>query len=163
MKISLIAAMTRKGVIGNNNQLPWHIPEDLKRFKALTLGHPIIMGRKTWESLGRILPGRQNIVISRNREFKTPENVLLFLNLSEALAFCQSQKTPRCFIIGGGEIFKQALESPKLVNELFITWVESDISGDAYFPIELIHHFKISQTENISTSPIPITFSDYCL
>lgn len=127
--ISLIVAVARNGVIGINNGLPWRLPEDLKRFKALTSGHPIIMGRKTFESLGRPLPNRRNIVISRNPDcvFAGAE---VFASLGDALGACAG--TEKAFVIGGGEIYRQALV---LVDELQITEVDLAPEGDAFFPV----------------------------
>jgi len=126
--LSLIVAVAQNGVIGINNTLPWRLPEDLKRFKALTSGHPIIMGRKTFESLGRPLPNRRNIVISRNPDcvFAGAE---VFASIEDAIAACKDAE--KAFVIGGGEIYRQALA---LVDELQITEVDLAPEGDAFFP-----------------------------
>lgn len=128
--LTLIAALSRGGVIGMNNALPWRLPEDLKRFKALTLGHPIIMGRKTWDSLGRPLPGRENIVISRQPAFQ-PEGAHRAPDLSGALALAQATGTDEIFIIGGGEIFQQSLPQAR---RLQLTEIDHDFEGDVFFP-----------------------------
>lgn len=128
--LTLIAALTRQGVIGLNNTLPWRLPEDLKRFKALTLGHPVIMGRKTWQSLGRPLPGRENIVISRQAGFHA-EGARLVADIPQALALAQATGTDEIFVIGGGEVYRQCLP---LAQRLQLTEIDQDFEGDAFFP-----------------------------
>ncbi|MBI5920333.1 MAG: dihydrofolate reductase [Betaproteobacteria bacterium] len=128
--ITLIAAVARNNVIGLDNAMPWRLPEDLKRFKALTLGHPVIMGRKTWESLGRPLPGRTNIVISRNPAF-TASGATPTGSLEAALAQAAATGTDETFIIGGAEIYRQALP---LADRLQLTMIEQEFAGDAFFP-----------------------------
>lgn len=132
MKIVLIAAMGRNRVIGADNRLPWHIPEDLKRFKRLTLGHPILMGRKTFQSIGKPLPGRRNIVISRDPSF-SPEGVDVFRSLDAALAALQSElpEGEELYVVGGGEIYRQSIGRADRVH---LTVVETEVDGDAYFP-----------------------------
>ncbi len=125
--INIIVAVAENGVIGCHNRLIWHISEDLKRFKALTTGHPIIMGRKTYDSIGRPLPGRQNIVISRNPELKI-EGCDVVGSLSEAIEIAQGEEK---FVIGGGEIYRQALP---LCDRLYLTKVEQSPEGDTFFP-----------------------------
>ncbi len=130
IQITLIAALARNRVIGQGNALPWRLPEDLKRFKELTLGHPIIMGRKTWTSLGRPLPGRTNIVISRSPEFAAAGAVMV-RSLHEAIEAAASSGTAEAFIIGGAEIFHQALP---LAHRLQLTEIDRNYVGDVYFP-----------------------------
>jgi dihydrofolate reductase len=133
MKISLIAALARNRVIGQDGHLPWRLPADLKRFRSLTRGHAIIMGRKTWDSLGRPLPERLNIVVSRNPTFQ-PVGATPAASLDEALALAGASSSPNrseCFVIGGAEIYRLALP---LANRLHLTWVELDATGDAWFP-----------------------------
>jgi dihydrofolate reductase len=129
MNLSLIVAMTRSGVIGRGGTLPWKLSADLKRFKALTMGHAIIMGRKTYESLGRLLPGRRSIVITRQAGFHAPAEVLVSHGLQNAIHHAAGDDRP--FIIGGAEIYAQALP---LVADLYVTWVEGEIEGDTRFP-----------------------------
>lgn len=139
-KISIIVAVGKNNrAIGKTGALLWRISDDLKRFKALTTGHPIIMGRKTFESIGRALPNRTNIVITRNMDFKA-DGVLVAKSLEEALRLAPNKveglaqgnnKNPEIFIIGGGEIYKQALP---LCEKLLLTEVESDAEGDVFFP-----------------------------
>ena len=125
--LSLIVAFANNQVIGINNTLPWHLPEDLKRFRALTMGHHIIMGRKTYESLGRLLPGRTTIIVTRNKDYKV-EGALIAHSLQAALLHCANDSEP--FLIGGAEQYKDGL---KLANKLYITEVHADFAGDAFF------------------------------
>lgn len=130
-KISLITSLgTQTRLIGRDGTLPWRIPDDLKRFKALTMGHPIIMGRKTYESIGRALPGRTNIVITRSPDFSAV-GVIVTHSLDVALEKAREIEEKEIFIIGGGEIFKQALP---IADKLYLTLVDDDIKGDTYFP-----------------------------
>ncbi|MCX7176247.1 MAG: dihydrofolate reductase [Proteobacteria bacterium] len=129
-RITLIAAVAKNRVIGAGNALPWRLPEDLKRFKALTLGHPIVMGRKTWESLGRPLPGRTNIVISRAVAFTAP-GANLVGSLDQALAAAAATGAEEVFVIGGADIYRQALP---LAQRLQLTEIDQDFAGDVHFP-----------------------------
>ncbi|GHG61200.1 dihydrofolate reductase [Alishewanella longhuensis] len=128
MHIAMIAAMAANRVIGRNNQMPWHLPADLKHFKALTLGKPVIMGRKTFESIGRPLPGRRNIVISR-QEASANSQVEWVNSIEQALALVAD--VPEVMIIGGAEIYRQCLP---LAKRLYLTQIELDVAGDAFFP-----------------------------
>lgn len=126
--LSLIAAMDRQRLIGRNNALPWRLPEDLRHFKATTLGRPVIMGRKTWESLGRPLPGRRNIVVSRNTAYR-PDGGELAASLEAALALAGDAE--EVFVIGGAELYRQALP---LAQRLYLTEIDASHTGDAWFP-----------------------------
>ncbi len=128
MGISIIVAAAENNAIGKDNKLLWHLPADLKRFKSLTMGHPIIMGRKTFESIGRPLPGRTNIIITRNKDLRT-EGVLLAGTMQEALAV--SGNAPEIFITGGAEIYSQALP---LADKIYLTRVHGTFEGDTFFP-----------------------------
>lgn len=128
MSVSLIVAMERNGVIGRDGSLPWHLSSDLKRFKLLTMGHHIIMGRKTFESIGRLLPGRTTIVVTRQAEFDAAGAIVTH-NLSDAISAAADDD--EAFIIGGAEIYQQALP---LVDRIYLTEVDMDIAGDARFP-----------------------------
>ena len=123
----MIAAMARKRVIGRENAMPWHLPEDLKHFKRLTLGHPVVMGRKTYESIGRPLPGRENIVITRSASLALP-GVRVVTSLNEALELTQGKPA---FVIGGAEIYRLALP---LADCLHLTEIDIDVDGDTFFP-----------------------------
>jgi dihydrofolate reductase len=127
-RVYLVAAVAANGVIGANGKLPWHLPEDLRHFKALTLGHPVIMGRKTWESLGKALPGRENIVVSRAPGYDAP-GASVAASLEGALALCAGE--PVAFVIGGGELYAEALG---LADGLVLTEIQRDFAGDARFP-----------------------------
>ncbi len=128
--------MGKFGVIGNNNQLPWHLSADLKYFKQVTLGKPIIMGRHTFESIGKVLPGRQNIVVTTNRNYKI--NVLIPANTSLAIVHDLKQafstipnKPDEVMIIGGSSLFKEALPQ---ANILYLTYIHAEFAGDTFFP-----------------------------
>jgi dihydrofolate reductase len=129
MRLSLIVAMTRGGVIGHRGGLPWRLSADLKRFKSLTMGHHLLMGRKTFESLGRVLPGRVSVVITRQSGFPLPPAVLRANDLESALVLAAADDEP--FVIGGAEIYRLAFPH---VDRLYVTWVEADIPGDTFFP-----------------------------
>jgi dihydrofolate reductase len=129
MSLSIIVAMTRRGVIGRQGALPWRLSADLKRFKSLTMGHPLVMGRKTFDSLGRPLPGRTSIVITRNVDYRAPAGVLIAHTLEAACERAARDAEP--FVIGGGEIFRAAL--PR-AGRMYVTWVEAEVAGDTFFP-----------------------------
>jgi dihydrofolate reductase len=131
MQRSILVAVSKNGVIGRDNQLIWRLPDDLKNFKALTLGHPIIMGRKTWDSIGRALPGRTSIVLSRSQP-ALPAGVLVASSLSDAIEMAGKQETKECFIIGGGEVYRQAM-AEGLVDKIYLTQVHAEVEGDAWF------------------------------
>lgn len=126
-KVSLIVAMANNRVIGINNTLPWHLPADLKHFKTLTMGHHILMGRKTYESIGKPLPGRTSVVITRNPSYSI-EGVLTAHSLGSAIALCSDD--PEIFIIGGAELYRQAIQH---ADRIYLTEIDLDISGDAHF------------------------------
>lgn len=128
MSLSIIVARARNGVIGKDNQLIWHLSDDLKRFKALTMGHPIIMGRKTFESLPKVLPGRVHYVLTGNLDYKAPEGVLLFHDVKELLAALPSGEN---FVLGGEHMYRELLP---YADTMYITEIEEDFEGDAYFP-----------------------------
>lgn len=134
MKLSLVWAMAQNRVIGRNNKLPWYLPEDLKYFKRITMGKPIIMGRKTFESIGKPLPGRTNIVVTRNPDYVV-EGVKTVHSLDAAKALCESlalvDGSDEAMVIGGGEIYAQALP---LADRLYLTEVHAEVDGDAWFP-----------------------------
>lgn len=127
--LALIAALARNRVIGRDNGMPWHLPEDLKHFKATTLGAPVIMGRRTFASIGRPLPGRRNIVITRDASRLAGNAVEVAPSLDAALALAGD--TQRVFVIGGGEIYAQAMP---LAAHLHLTEIDAEIDGDTHFP-----------------------------
>jgi dihydrofolate reductase len=128
MLVSIIAAMDRNRLIGNNNQLPWHLPADLAHFKRVTMGKPIIMGRKTFESIGRPLPGRSNIVLTRSINFQA-DGVMIAHSVEEALK--QAGGASEVMIIGGSSIYELFLPE---ADRLYLTCVEDSYEGDAWFP-----------------------------
>ena len=127
-RVYLIAAVAKNGVIGANGKLPWHLPEDLKHFKKLTLNHPIIMGRRTWESFPKPLPGREHIVISRRPGFAAP-GASVASSLEGAVALCAGESV--AFVIGGAEVYAAALP---LADGLILTEIDADYEGDTRFP-----------------------------
>ncbi len=131
MKISLIAAIGQNRELGKDNKLLWHIPADLGRFKKITLGHPVIMGRKTFESIGSPLPNRLNIVVTRNPNFSAPNQVVVCYSLKQALQKAAETKTDEVFIIGGASIYQQAI---KKADKLYLTVVEGNFTADTFFP-----------------------------
>ena len=126
--ISIIVAIARNGVIGNGNALIWRIAEDLRRFKALTTGHPVIMGRKTYESIGRPLPNRTNVVVTRRKDYR-PEGCLVAGSLEQAVGLFDPSE--EIFIIGGAQIYAQAMP---MADRLYLTEIDSDYEGDTRFP-----------------------------
>ena len=160
MRITLIVAAARGGVIGRDNGLPWHLSEDLRHFKALTLGKPVVMGRLTWDSIGRPLPGRTNIVISRNRELPLPDGVLRAASLDEALQQAQTVATrdgvDECMVVGGAEIYRQALAR---ATRIHLTEIELDVEGDAFFPELAPQEWtETARTEGTSAAEPPLRF-----
>lgn len=140
MILSLIAAMDRNRLIGNNNQLPWHLPVDLAHFKKITLGKPIVMGRKTYESIGRPLPGRTNIVLSRSG-FQA-DGVECVSNICEAVA--KVANADEIVVIGGSSIYEMLLD---VVDRMYLTFVDGDFKGDAWFPEFDVEQWSISEEE----------------
>lgn len=144
MKISLIAAVAANNVIGQDNDLVWRLPDDFKRFKRITSNHYILMGRKTFESLGTPLPNRTHIVITRNQNYHVPEGHYVFPSVEKAFIFCQKRNVDHLYVIGGGEIYNQTFP---LADELVLTEVESTPEGDTYFPEFNKEDWKITFSE----------------
>ncbi len=141
--ITLIAACSKNRVIGKDNQLIWKVPGDLKRFKDLTMGNPILMGRKTFESIGKPLPGRTNIIITRDKSFNV-DGCLVYNNLDQAISLFAAQNL---WVIGGGEIYKQLISRADVIE---LTLIDKEFEGDSYFP-EIDYNYwcivnKISMT-----------------
>lgn len=158
MKLALIVAMTETRVIGRDNRLPWHISDDLKRFKQLTLGHPIIMGRKTFESIGRPLPGRTNIVLSRQKDYKA-EGIQVVPTLDAALELAAKEHPAKAFIIGGHDLFKMALPQ---ADYLYLTIIHYPFEGDVYFPeFSLQNDYTvIDKSEHVSSNTPPLHYTN---
>lgn len=135
MRKALIVAMSRNRVIGRNNKLPWYLPGDLRYFKQVTMGKPVIMGRNTWTSIGRPLPGRMNLVISRDPAWQAPAGVVAAASLEEALSRAEAQAlldgAEEVMVIGGAQVYTQALPQ---VERMYVTLVHADVEGDAFFP-----------------------------
>ncbi|WP_295623610.1 dihydrofolate reductase [uncultured Nitrosomonas sp.] len=131
-RLSILVAMAKNRVIGRNNQLPWHLPADLKHFKFLTMGQIIVMGRKTYESIGRSLPGRENIIITRQLGYEIP-GATVVNSLQDALLICEESSTisRESFIIGGENLYRQTLG---ICQRMYITEIQSDFEGDIFFP-----------------------------
>ena len=150
--ISMIVARSRNHVIGRDNQMPWKISADLQFFKRVTMGHPVIMGRKTWESIGRPLPGRRNIVISRNADY-APAGAELAGSLDEALT--RLSEFPRVFVIGGEQLFKQAFDR---ADRLYVTEIDIEVEGgDTFFEIPNVADWK--EVERVPGSENDIHFA----
>lgn len=135
MRICLIVAMARNRVIGRDNALPWHLPEDLRHFRQLTLGKPVVMGRRTFESIGRPLPGRTNIVISASPGFVPPQGVHRVQDLAAAIALAEGiagrDAADEIMVIGGAAVYREAMEG---ADRIYLTLIDDEIEGDTFFP-----------------------------
>jgi len=145
-RIYLVAAVASNGIIGANGALPWRLPEDLQHFKRVTMGHPVIMGRKTWESLKGPLPGRDNIVVTRTAGYETP-GAAVVSSLEAALALCLGE--PVAFVVGGSSLFAESLPS---AAGLVMTEIHKDFEGDTWFPPYDRSRWKESQREQHVTA-----------
>ncbi len=153
MSLSLIVAMAQNRTIGVNNTLPWRCPEDMKHFKALTMGHHMIMGRKTFDSIGKPLPGRTTVVVTRNSDLEI-EGCQIAHSLHAAIAACAGDD--EIFIVGGAELYRQAIA---LVDTLYITEVQKDVDGDAHFPeFDREAWQETSRVVAEQTTPQPLNF-----
>lgn len=165
MILSAIAAMAKNRVIGKDNKLPWHLPEDLKFFKEKTKGKIMIMGRKTFESLGKPLPNRFHVVITRNPDYKFEDpNVEVVSNLQQAMELCHMLTTKykakfgeEVFVVGGGEIYRESLD---IVDRIYLTVIEQDFAGDAKFPEFKESDFELTQKIE-KKEPLPFSFRTY--
>lgn len=160
MYISLIAAASENNVIGNKGKLPWHLPDDMRHFKELTMGKPVIMGRKTFESIGTALPGRQNIVITRNVSFSAPE-CTVSESFTEAIGVATYVGAEQAFVIGGGEIYREALPH---ADRIYLTRVHATVDGDAFFPEVDLKGWKEVERQRHdkdATHAYPFTFFTY--
>lgn len=154
--LSLIAAVARNRVIGSNNALPWHLPEDLKRFRALTTGHHIIMGRKTYESLNRLLPERTTVIVTRNADYAVP-GAIMANSLEQAIA--SSAHDEEIFLIGGAELYRDGL---RLAHRMYLTEIDAAFEGDVFFPeIDLLHWQEIAREKHISAQGLPFAYVTY--
>ena len=158
MKLNLIFARARNGVIGNHNALPWHLPEDMAHFKRSTLGCPVIMGRKTWDSLPpkfRPLPGRLNVVVTRQTDW-TLEGAVVANSLDAACAACPHDST--AWVIGGAELYAQALA---LASTAVVTEIDADFAGDAFAPDLGSEWHEIARESQVSSGGLPFSFVTY--
>jgi len=145
MVISLIVAAAENNAIGSGNELPWNLPEDLKFFKRTTLGKPVLMGRKTYESLGKPLPGRTNIILSGRTDLQLPEGVLVCTDIQQGIQLLQDTGADEGFIIGGGNVFAQSIS---LADRIYLTRVHTIIANaDAFFPAIDHTHWKLVSEE----------------
>ena len=158
-RLALIAAVARNGIIGVANRLPWHLPEDMKFFRETTRGQPVIMGRKTWESLPdtfRPLPGRHNIVVSRNPDFRAA-GATVVTSLPDALTTAGDADT--AYLIGGAELYRQALP---LADRLVLTEIDRDFAGDAHFPaFDRSAWQEVARDTHVAESGLPFAFVRY--
>jgi dihydrofolate reductase len=160
MHVSIIVAVAENGVIGRGGQLPWHLADDLRRFKRLTMGHTIVMGRKTWESIGRPLPGRRMVVISRQAGYRA-DGVDVVASLDAAMEVAAAAGDEELFIIGGAEVYRQAL--PR-ADRLYLTRVHAAVEGDARFPDFELGEWRLIESERHAASDQndhPFTFEHY--
>jgi dihydrofolate reductase len=159
VKVSLVAAVARGGVIGQGNAIPWRIPEDAQHFRALTMGHPVIMGRRTWDSLPdrfRPLPGRRNVVVTRNADWQA-DGAERAGSLEDVLRLLDG--APQVFVIGGGELYADALP---LADELLLTEIDMDIDGDTRFPSwDRTAFEETSREQHVSANGTPFAFVTY--
>ena len=155
METILLAAMARNRVIGRDNKLPWHIPEELRLFKKTTMGYPMIMGRKTFDSLPAPLPGRRHIILSRNRDY-APEGGEYAPSLAAALNLCR--QSDKVFIIGGAEIFTQAIA---VATCIVLTIIDRDVTGDVTFPEFSEKEFYVAESTRYPDSSEPFTVVTY--
>ena len=158
MRINLILARASNGVIGLNNQLPWHLPEDMAHFKQQTAGAPVIMGRKTWDSLPprfRPLPGRQNIVVTRQEDWNET-GALRVSSLQSALSICD--KSPETWVIGGAQIYAEALP---LAQRVVVTEIAQDFDGDAFAPVLGAEWQEAARESHVGAGGLPFSFVRY--
>ena len=159
MKLNLIFARAANGVIGKQNALPWHLPEDMAHFKRLTMGCPVIMGRKTWDSLPerfRPLPGRLNVVLTRQTDWQA-DGALTAHTLAQACALCPAQS--EAWVIGGADIYAQALP---LASRAVVTEIEADYEGDAFAPQFAPHWTETARERHVAANGLRFSFVTYC-
>ncbi len=156
MEKIIIAAVSLNNVIGKNGTIPWHSKEDFKHFKNTTMSFPLIMGRKTFESLGKPLPGRDHLIVTRNKDYKTEfEKVKIFHSLANAISFSDKLNSEKIFIIGGGEIYKEAMQ---IADKLIISIMKMNVEGDTYFPTINDRNWEIFNSEKFEEFDV-ITYS----
>lgn len=160
MKRSVIVAIAENHVIGKGSELPWKLSADLKRFKSITMGHPIIMGRKTYESIGRLLPGRLNIIITNNKDYAVTGAAVVH-SIQEAFDYAEHNQYEEAFVIGGAAIIKEALKD---CHKIYLTKVLSqDVEGDVFLELQLGNDWKVIATEELAAdekNDYPVQFVD---
>lgn len=144
MQVIIIAAVAENNVIGKDNKIPWHYKEDFQHFKALTSSHVVVMGRKTYESIGKPLPNRTNIVVSRNKELQI-HGCIIAASLAEAIHTAKQNNAQKCFIIGGSSLYAEALP---IADQLELTYVHKAVDGDTYFPTWDKNEWKETQRQD---------------
>lgn len=155
-QLSIIVAVANNNVIGQNNTMPWHLPEDLKRFKSLTMGHHIIMGRKTYESLGRLLPGRTTVIVTRNKHYHV-EGAIIVHSLEQAIEACQDDD--EVFLIGGAELYQIGL---KHASKLYVTEVHAEVDGDTFLPVfDLVRWQETSRERHEADNGLAFSYVSY--
>ena len=156
--VSLIVAMSKNGVIGDQGRIPWHLPAELQRFKRITMGHHIVMGRRTWESIGRLLPGRKTVVVTRNPAYAVP-GAIVTDSLQAAIASCLYEE--EVFVIGGAELFREALP---IADRLYLTVVDAEVPGDTVMPEIDFGEWQAEETDAVPAddrNPLPYRFTRY--
>ena len=143
MEICLIAAMAHNNVIGKDNTMPWHLKEDLQHFKKVTMGCPIVMGRKTFDSIGRALPGRENIILTRDKNYQV-DGVTICHSREDLLEYLKENSIPKVFIIGGSQIYRMFLD---VADKLYLTKIDLSVEGDTHFPEFDAKDYEIIETE----------------
>ena len=161
MKLSLLAALSTNNVIGRDNQVPWRLSTDLKRLKNMTMGHHVIMGRKTYESVGRPLPGRTNVVITRQEGY-APEGVTVVHSLEDAIRVAARSGDDEAFVLGGAEIYDQAMHR---ADRMYLTRVHADVEGDTFFPdFDDVSEWRLTDAEHFDAdekNEYPFSFLTY--
>jgi dihydrofolate reductase len=159
MTVSIIVAMAANRVIGRDGGLPWRLRADLRRFKRLTMGHHLVVGRRTWQSIGRALPGRTIVVLTRREDY-CPDGVTVARSMDEALALARGAGETECFVGGGGEVYRAALE---VADRLYLTLIHEGVDGDTYFPEWDRSAWREVRREDGTTGdePFPFSFIDY--
>ena len=156
--VSAIVAMSKNGVIGDHGRIPWHLPAELQRFKRITMGHHIVMGRKTWESIGRLLPGRRSVIVTRNPDYAVP-GAIVTDSLRAAIAICLYDE--EVFVIGGAELFREALP---IADRLYLTVVDAELTGDTLMPEIDFDDWLAVETEEVASddrNPYAFRFTRY--
>ena len=150
MLISLIASVSKNNVIGKGGKLPWHIPEDLNWFKEKTIGHFVLMGRKTFESIGNPLSGRKTIIITKNKNY-TPPGIYVFNSINEAINFADKNNETELFIAGGEEIYRQTIE---ISDRIYLTRIHRNYEGDSFFPEFDADKYRVVSRKIVDTNPL---------